>query len=148
MAVRSRDHRLRTARRPAHAAGRAAQKASPLRLALLLVKRFARALFFAPENTLVSLTSAIQLGLLIVAGLLLPLAFPPFGFQRRITSTALIVGVFLINLVPPNPYFISMLQTWVQAKFLNFNGAAQFLSLAWPFFAFWFLRKPVTAKKV
>ena len=130
------------------------KKAPRLRLALLLVgsallvKIFASALFFAPENALVSLTSATQRGLLIGAGLLLPLAFLPFGLQRRIASAALIVGVFIINLVPPNPYFISTLQTWVQGKFLNFNGAAQFLSVAWPFLALWFLRRPVTAKKV
>jgi len=35
----------------------------------------------------------------------------------------------------------------VQGKFLNFNGAAQFLSLAWPFFTLWFLFHPVHANK-
>ncbi|HEY4318045.1 MAG TPA: VanZ family protein [Herbaspirillum sp.] len=116
--------------------------------AALLVKIFASALFFAPENAFISLTPATLRGLLIGAGLLLPMAFLPFGFQRRIASFALIVGIFIINLLPPNPYFISTLQTWVQGKFLNFNGAAQFLSVAWPFFALWFLRYPVRRKKV
>jgi hypothetical protein len=37
---------------------------------------------------------------------------------------------------------VATLQTWVQGKFLNFNGAAQFLSLLWPFFAVWFLWLP------
>ena len=31
------------------------------------------------------------------------------------------------------------MQGWTQGKFLNFNGAAQFLSLLWPFLALWFL---------
>jgi VanZ family protein len=131
------------------------RKSAPrLRLVLLLVasallvKIFASALFFAPENAFVSLTPATLRGLLIGAALLLPLAFLPFGIQRRIAAYALIVGVFLINLLPPNPYFISTLQTWVQGKFLNFNGAAQFLSVLWPFFALWFLWYPVRRKKV
>jgi hypothetical protein len=76
------------------------------------------------------------------------LAFLPSGAQRRIASYALIAGLFTINLLPPNPYFQSTLQTWVQGKFLNFNGAAQFLSVAWPFFALWFLRRPIQRKKV
>jgi VanZ family protein len=131
------------------------RKSAPrLRLSLvlvgcaLLVKIFASALFFAPENAFISITPATLRGLLIGAGLLLPMAFLPFGFQRRIASYSLIVGIFIINLLPPNPYFISTLQTWVQGKFLNFNGAAQFLSVAWPFFALWFLRYPVRRKKV
>ncbi|RXZ37023.1 hypothetical protein D9O50_08240 [Oxalobacteraceae bacterium CAVE-383] len=131
------------------------RKSAPrLRLALalvgsaLLVKIFASALFFAPENAFISLTPATLRGLLIGAALLLPLAFLPSGFQRRIASCALILGIFIINLLPPNPYFVSTLQTWVQGKFLNFNGAAQFLSVAWPFFALWFLRRPAARKKV
>ena len=48
----------------------------------------------------------------------------------------------IVNTTPANPYFVATLQTWVQGKFLNFNGAAQFLSLLWPFFAFWYLLLP------
>jgi VanZ family protein len=114
----------------------------------LLVKIFSSALFFAPENAFVSLTPASLRGLLIGGGLLIPLAFLPNGLQRRIASYALIAGLFIINLLPPNPYFISTLETWVQGKFLNFNGAAQFLSVLWPFFALWFLRYPVRRKKL
>jgi hypothetical protein len=47
-----------------------------------------------------------------------------------------------VNTIPANPYFVSTLQGWVQGKFLNFNGAAQFLSLLWPFFTLWFLLLP------
>lgn len=123
----------------------------PLALALvfsaLIVKIFSSALFFAPENALVSLTPAALRGILIGAALLLPLAFLPSGAQRRIASYALILSLFIVNLLPPNPYFISTLQNWVQGKFLNFNGAAQFLSVLWPFFALWFLRYPARRKK-
>ena len=114
----------------------------------LLVKIFSSALFFAPENAFVSLTPATLRGMLIGAALLVPLAFLPSGAQRRIASYALIVGLFIVNLLPPNPYFISTLQSWVQGKFLNFNGAAQFLSVLWPFFALWFLWYPVRRRKV
>jgi hypothetical protein len=48
----------------------------------------------------------------------------------------------IVNTTPLNPYFLSTLQGWVQGKFLNFNGAAQFLAVMWPFFALWFLLLP------
>jgi hypothetical protein len=54
----------------------------------------------------------------------------------------LAIGLVVVNLMPSNPYFMAPLQSWVQGKFLNFNGAAQFLSVMWPFFAFWFLLHP------
>ena len=114
----------------------------------MLVKILASALFFTPENAFISLTPATLKGLLIGGALLLPLAFLPNGIQRHIASYVLIAGLCIINLLPPNPYFISTLQTWVQGKFLNFNGAAQFLSVLWPFFALWFLCYPVRRKKV
>ena len=56
-----------------------------------------------------------------------------------IAAGLLIAGLIAVNIAPTNPYFIATLETWVQGKFLNFNGAAQFLSLFWPFFALWFL---------
>lgn len=115
---------------------------------VLVVKMFANALFFAPENAFVALTPATLRGLFIGSVLLLPMAFLPSRFQRRLASYALLLSLFIINLLPPNPYFISTLQTWVQGKFLNFNGAAQFLSVLWPFFALWFLWYPVRRKKI
>ena len=53
--------------------------------------------------------------------------------------TLLAIAFVIINVAPANPYFVAALETWVQGKFLNFNGAAQFLSLIWPLLAFWFL---------
>jgi VanZ family protein len=108
----------------------------------VLVKVFATALFFAPENAFVPLTPAALRGMTIGAALLAPLFFLPPRFQRRFAAYALIVSLIVINLLPPNPYFVSTLQTWVQGKFLNFNGAAEFLSLLWPFFALWLLLRP------
>jgi hypothetical protein len=67
--------------------------------------------------------------------------------QRRVAAFSLLLSLSVVNLVPANPYFLATLQTWVQGKFLNFNGAAQFLSLLWPFLAFWFLFHPVHRRK-
>lgn len=118
----------------------------PLLLALagaaFMVKTLACALFFTPEQALVWLTPGAQggcvIGLIMLSGLIYarPLA------QRRLAALTLLLSVVIINLIPINPYFTATLQTWVQGKFLNFNGAAQFLSLFWPFFALWFLWHP------
>ena len=81
----------------------------------------------------VSLVGAVMLG---------GLSFAPPVAQRRAAVFALATCLLLLNMLPSNPYFLSTLQEWVQGKFLNFNGAAQFLSLAWPLFALWFLTHP------
>jgi hypothetical protein len=62
--------------------------------------------------------------------------------QRRLAAITIVLSLLIVNTTPLNPYFLSTLQGWVQGKFLNFNGAAQFLAVMWPFFALWFLLLP------
>lgn len=108
----------------------------------ILVKGLATALLFSPENAFVWVTPGAEGGFLIGAIMLAGLAYAPHVAQRRLAITTLLLGLAIINTTPANPYFVATLQTWVQGKFLNFNGAAQFLSLLWPFFAVWFLWLP------
>ena len=110
--------------------------------AALVVKTLATALLFSPENAFVWITPGAQGGVLIGAIMLAGLAYAPHVAQRRLAITSLLLSLVIINTTPANPYFVATLQTWVQGKFLNFNGAAQFLSLLWPFFAVWFLWLP------
>lgn len=116
-------------------------------LACIAVKSLACALFFAPQNAFVwvspSAAGGIMLGAMMVAGL----SFAPPTAQRRVAALALILSLAATNAVPANPYYISTLETWVQGKFLNFDGAAQFLSVLWPFLAIWFLYHPVHRKQ-
>ncbi|RJG03130.1 VanZ family protein [Noviherbaspirillum sedimenti] len=122
-------------------------------LALLLVaatlaaKSLANALLFNPANAFSWLTPGAQGGLLFAGVMLFGLSFAPPVAQRRIAVLMLALGLFVVNLMPSNPYFVATLQSWVQGKFLNFNGAAQFLSLMWPFFALWFLLHPTHRMK-
>jgi VanZ family protein len=113
----------------------------------LAVKAMASALVFSPENAFAWLTPGAQGGLLFGIAMVFGLAFAPPVAQRRIAALMLIISLLVVNVVPANPYFVATLQTWVQGKFLNFNGAAQFLSLFWPFFALWFLIHPVHRQK-
>ena len=110
--------------------------------AAILVKSLATALLFAPENAFVWVTPGAQGGFLIGAIMLAGLAFAPPKSQRRLAAMTLLLSLLIVNTTPVNPYFVATLQGWVQGKFLNFNGAAQFLSLLWPFFALWFLLLP------
>ena len=107
--------------------------------AALAVKTMASAILFTPDNAFTWLTPSAGGGLLIGAVMLAGLSMAPALAQRRAAIVALAISFFAVNLAPANPYFLSTLQDWVQGKFLNFNGAAQFLSLCWPFFALWFL---------
>jgi hypothetical protein len=110
--------------------------------AALLVKTLASSLFFRPDNALVWVTPGAEGGFLIGLIMLAGLAFAPQVAQRRLAIVTLMLSLIVVNTIPVNPYFVSTLQGWVQGKFLNFNGAAQFLALLWPFFALWFLLLP------
>lgn len=108
----------------------------------LVVKAFASSLLFRPDNALVWVTPGAEGGFLIGLIMLSGLVFAPQVAQRRLAVVTLILALVVVNTIPVNPYFSSTLQGWVQGKFLNFNGAAWFLSVAWPFFALWFLLLP------
>ena len=110
--------------------------------AALVMKTLASSIMFTPDNAFVWITPGAQGGFLIGLIMLSGLAFAPQVAQRRLAVVTLILSLIVVNTIPVNPYFMSTLQGWVQGKFLNFNGAAQFLSLLWPFFAIWFLLLP------
>ncbi|MFL6675949.1 MAG: VanZ family protein [Massilia sp.] len=110
--------------------------------AALVFKTLATSLLFTPDNAFVWITPGAEGGFLIGLIMLSGLAFAPQVAQRRLAVVTLVLSLIVVNTIPVNPYFVSTLQGWVQGKFLNFNGAAQFLSLLWPFFALWFLLLP------
>lgn len=110
-----------------------------LLLAALATKTLANAVLFTPDDALSWLTPAAVSGLIVGLLMLGGLSFAPRVAQRRVAMLSLLISLLLLNVAPANPYFLSTLQYWAQGKFLNFNGAAQFLSLCWPAFALWFL---------
>jgi VanZ family protein len=109
----------------------------------VLIKSLASALLFSPDNAFVWLTPGAEGGLLLGIVMLSGLIFAPPIAQRRVAALTLLTSLIVVNIAPANPYFVATLQAWVQGKFLNFNGAAQFLSLLWPFITLWFLFHPV-----
>ncbi len=120
---------------------------SLLLAATLLIKTMASALLFTPENALVWLTPGALTGLLIGILLLAALSFSPHQVQRWLAVLALMINLFVVNVIPDNPYYMATLQTWNLGKFLNFYGVSQFLALLWPFFALWFLLHPMQSMK-
>lgn len=110
-----------------------------LLIAALAIKTLATALFFTPQNAFTWVTPGAQGGVLLGLALLAGFAFLPPSGQRRSAVGLVVAALVAINLAPTNPYFVATLETWMQGKFLNFNGAAQFLSLLWPLAALWFL---------
>jgi len=109
----------------------------------VVAKTMASALHFSPENAFIWLTPGAQGGLLCGLLMIIGLVFAPPVAQRRVAVLMLLICVAVANIAPSNPYFLSTLQAWMQGKFLNFNGAARFLALLWPFVALWFLLHPV-----
>lgn len=107
--------------------------------ATLAIKSLALALFFKPINAFSWLSPGAQAGLIIGCLMLYGLAFAPVRIQRHLAIFMLAVSLMVINFVPGNPYFVDTLSAWNRGKFLNFDGAAQFLSILWPWLAIWFL---------
>lgn len=106
-------------------------------------KSLASALLYQPEYAFSWLTPGATGGLLISLIMLYGFSFAPLQVQKRLAALALTIALLVLNLLPDNPYFEATMQAWVQGQFLNFNGAAQFLCLIWPFLAIWvLLRKP------
>lgn len=118
-----------------------------LAVAALVAKALANAVLFTPANSLAWLTPGAKGGLVIGALMMSGLAYAPPVAQRRLAVACLLVGLAIINLVPANPYFMATLQAWIQGKFLNFNGAAHFLSVCWPLFAIWVLLHPMHRRR-
>lgn len=110
--------------------------------AAVLVKSLSSALQLGPDAAFVWITPGAQGGFLIGVIMLGGLIFAPQVAQRRLAVATLLLCLLIVNTTPTNPYFSETLQTWVRAKFLNFYGAAQFLSLAWPLAALWYLCLP------
>lgn len=115
--------------------------ASGMLLAALLTKTLATAVMFQPENAFSWLTPGAQGGIVISALILYGFSFAPLQAQRRLATLLLFISLLLVNLIPNNPYFLMTLQSLMQGKMLNFFGAAQFLSIVWPFVAIWYLLK-------
>jgi len=111
-------------------------------VAAVLVKSLSTALQLGPDSAFVWVTPGAQGGFLIGVIMLGGLIFAPHVAQRRLAVATLLLSLLIVNTTPTNPYFSETLQTWVRAKFLNFYGAAQFLSLAWPLAALWYLCLP------
>jgi hypothetical protein len=110
--------------------------------AAVLVKSLSTSLFFSPANAFAWITPGAQGGFLIGLIMISGLAFAPQVAKRRLAAVSLLISLVVVNTIPVNPYFSATLAGWIQGKFLNFNGAAQFLSLLWPFFALWYLLLP------
>jgi len=110
-----------------------------LLIASLAVKSLVNALLYGPDNAFTWLTPGAKGGLVLGLIMLTGLVSGPRVAQRRVAVLMLAICLLALNLAPANPYFVATIQSLTQGKFLNFNGAAQFLSLLWPYLALWFL---------
>lgn len=114
-----------------------------LMLAAFAVKSLSAYLLFSPHHAFTWITPGAKAG--IVLGIIVTLCFFKSHptTQRRFAIFMLTISLLIVNAAPINPYFNAILQSWVQGKFLNFNGATHFLTLVWPLLVLWFLLHPV-----
>ena len=105
----------------------------------LVVKTFAFAILMRAEHVFAWLTPGAQLGLAAGVALALAALWLPRTARLAMAAVLLMVATVLVNLAPPNPYFVATLKVWEQGHFLNFNGLTRLVSAAWPFAALGYL---------
>jgi hypothetical protein len=101
----------------------------------LAVKTAAFAVVMRAEDFLRWLTPGAMEG--IAAGLLLAMAAVALPRTLRLALAAVLImaATVLVNVAPPNPYYIASHKTVQRDHFLNFNGLTRLVSAGWPFAA-------------
>lgn len=105
----------------------------------LAVKTAAFAMVMRAEDVLVWLTPGAIEG--IAAGVLLAVAAVALPRTVRLALAAVLImaATVLVNLAPPNPYYVASYRHAQRDHFLNFNGLTRLVSAAWPFVALGYL---------
>jgi len=101
-------------------------------VAACIVKSVAGAVVLGPAHAFGWLSAATQGGL--VAGAIASIALVPAtpGVRAACALAALVLGTVLVNLAPPNQYYLSMLAHW-EGQWSNFHGLLRALATLWPF---------------
>jgi len=105
----------------------------------LVIKAAAFAFIMQSGPAFAWLTPGAQAGL--AAGLVVALAAASLPRTARLVLAAMLVMIatVLVNLAPPNPYFVATLKVWQQGTLLNFNGLTRLVGTLWPFAALGYL---------
>jgi VanZ family protein len=107
--------------------------------AALAVKTLAFGVLLRAEDVFAWLTRGAQQG--VVAGTLLALLAVSLPRTARLALAAMLLmaATVLVNLAPPNPYFVAAYKLLRREHFLNFYGLTSLVSAAWPFLALGYL---------
>lgn len=100
------------------------------------MKSAAMALQFNASQVFIWLTPGASTGLLLGSGLLLLALWLPRWARAIVAMLALLMSITAVNILPPSPYYLALLQGWRQGRFIQFNGMAQWLGWIWPYLAF------------
>lgn len=120
---------------PSRAGGpRAAWTLSLPIVAACAIKSAAGAAVLGPAHAFGWLSAATQGGL--VAGAIALIALAPAGPRARMACAvgAIAIATVLVNLAPPNEYYLSMLARW-DGAWVNFHGLLRAVATLWPFAA-------------
>lgn len=110
-------------------------------VAACVIKSVAGAVVLGPAHAFGWLSAAAQGGL--VAGAIALIALVPAAPRLRAACAfaAVAFGTVLVNLAPPNEYYLSMLAHW-DGAWANFHGLLRALATLWPFAALaWWARR-------
>ncbi len=110
-------------------------------VAACVIKSVAGAVVLGSAHAFGWLSAAAQGG--IVAGAIALIALEPAAPRVRAACAfaATALGTVLVNLAPPNAYYLSMLAHW-EGEWTNFHGLLRALAALWPFAALaWWARQ-------
>jgi len=99
------------------------------------LRALSQVILFGPEHTWAWLTPGALRGLMVGALALLTTLWLTRTMRLALLVIAVTFATVVVNIAPPNPYYISTVQELNPGRFLNFNGLTQLVSAAWPILA-------------
>ena len=99
------------------------------------LRAFSQMVLFGPEHIWAWLTPGAVRGLVAGAVALLVTLMLTRTMRLALLMIAVTFATVVVNIAPPNPYYISTVQDLNPGRFLDFNGLTQLVSAAWPFLA-------------
>ena len=99
------------------------------------VRAVSQGILFPPEFAWAWLTPGAIRGLAAGAIALIVTVALPRPMRMALVAITVTFAAVVVNLAPPNPYYLATVQELNPGRFLNFNGLTQLVSAAWPLLA-------------
>ncbi|HEY4374086.1 MAG TPA: VanZ family protein [Burkholderiales bacterium] len=100
-----------------------------------VLRSLSQAILFGPDAAWLWLTPGALRGLAAGAAALIATLALTRAMRLAVLMIAVTFATVVVNIAPPNPYYLSAVQQINPGRFLDFNGLTQLVAALWPFLA-------------